>query len=99
MYLVVTTSGMAIDWLTVQERGITSFEIEKQRQNLEFKSIIRIDSKAKAQFSDRVISYRYLDQILESSETVNYRIKVIDNEGLSYYSDTKSTSTILKIAD
>ena len=97
--LTVTKSGMAIDWLTVQERGITSFEIEKQRQNLEFKSIIRIDSKAKAQFSDRVISYRYLDQILESNETVNYRIKVIDNEGLSYYSDTKSTSTILKIAD
>ena len=97
--LTATKSGMAIDWLTVQERGITNFEIEKQRQNLEFKSIVRIDSKAKAQFSDRVISYRYLDQILESNETVNYRIKVIDNEGLSYYSDTKSTSTILKIAD
>ena len=97
--LTVTKSGMAIDWLTVQERGITSFEIEKQRQNLEFKSIVRIDSKAKAQFSDRVISYRYLDQILGSNETVKYRIKVTDNEGLSYYSNVKSVSTVLEIAD
>ncbi len=97
--LTATKSGMAIDWLTVQERGIVSFEIERQRQGLGFESIKKINSKAKEQFSDQTLSYRYLDQILENNEMVNYRIKVTDNEGLNYYSDVKSTSTVLKIAD
>jgi acid phosphatase type 7 len=97
--LTVTKSGMAIDWLTVQERGIVSFEIERQRQGSEFKSIIKINSKAKGQFSDKSLSYRYLDHILESNESVSYRIKVIDNEGLIYYSPVKSVSTTLKVAD
>lgn len=97
--LTVTKSGMAIDWLTVQERGIASFDIERQRRSGEFKSIIKMNSKAKGQFSDKSLSYRYLDHILESNEIVNYRIKVTDNEGIIYYSDVKSTSTVLKIAD
>jgi acid phosphatase type 7 len=97
--LTATKSGMAVDWLTIQERGITSFEIERQRQGLDFKSIVKIKSKANGQFSDKALSYRYLDHILESNEIVNYRIKVTDNEGVSYYSDVKSTSTVLKIAD
>jgi acid phosphatase type 7 len=97
--LTATKSGMAVDWLTVQERGIISFEIERQRQAGEFKSIIKLTSKAKGQFSDKSLSYRYLDHILESNEIVNYRIKVTDNEGLSYYSNVKSVSTVLKISD
>ena len=97
--LTATKSGMAVDWLTIQERGIVSFEIERQRQNLDFKSVVRINTKAKGQLSEKVLSYRYLDQIIESNENVNYRIKVTDNEGLSYYSNVKSTNTVLKIAD
>ena len=97
--LTATKSGMAVDWLTVQERGIISFEIERQRQGLDFRSLVKIKSKANAQLSDKVLSYRYLDNIVNSNEIVNYRIKVTDNEGFSYYSDVKSTSTILKIAD
>ncbi len=97
--LTATKSGMAVDWLTIQERGISSFEIERQRQGLDFKSIAKLNSKANGQFSDKSIVYRYLDQISEGNETVNYRIKVTDNEGLSYYSDTKSVSTILKTVD
>ena len=97
--LTATKSGMAVDWLTVQERGIVSFEIERQRQGLDFKSVVKINSKAKGQLSDKALLYRYLDHILESSEIVNYRIKITDNEGLSYYSDVKSTSTVLNVAD
>jgi acid phosphatase type 7 len=97
--LTATKSGMAVDWLTIQERGIVSFEVERQRQNLEFKSVVKINSKAKGQLSEKVLSYRYIDQILASNENVNYRIKVTDNEGLSYYSDIKSTNTVLKVAD
>ncbi len=97
--LTVTKSGMSIDWLTVQERGIVGFEIERQRQGSDFKSVVKINSKAKGQFSDKAISYRYLDHILENEETVNYRIKVTDNEGLIYYSNVKSVSTLLKVAD
>ena len=97
--LTPTKSGMAVDWLTVQERGISSFEIERQRQGLDFKSIAKLNSKANEQFSDKSIVYRYLDHILEGNETVNYRIKVTDNEGFSYYSDTKSVNTVLKTMD
>ena len=97
--LTATKSGMAVDWLTVRERGIESFEIQRQRQGSDFESVKKINSKANGQISDKSIVYRYLDHILESNETVNYRIKVTDNEGISYYSDVKSTSTILKIAD
>jgi acid phosphatase type 7 len=97
--LTATKSGMSVDWLTVQERGIVSFEIERQRQNADFKSVVKINSKAKGQFSDKSLTYRYIDPIFESTEIVNYRIKVTDNEGLSYYSDVKSVSTTLKVAD
>ena len=97
--LTATKSGMSIDWLTVQERGIVSFEIERQRQGGDFKSVVKINSKAKGQFSDKSLFYRYIDPIFESTEMVNYRIKVTDNEGLSYYSNVKTVSTTLKIAD
>jgi hypothetical protein len=97
--LIVTKSGMSIDWLTVQERGIVNFEIERQRQGGEFKTIANVSSKANQQFSDKVISYRYLDHVLEGNEMVNYRIKVIDNEGISYYSTVKSASTVLVTVD
>ena len=97
--LTATRSGMIVDWLTIQERGVISFEIERQRQRGEFKSVVTINSKATAQFSDKSLSYRYIDNIVESNETVNYRIKVTDNEGLSYYSNIKSVSTVLEVAD
>jgi acid phosphatase type 7 len=97
--LTTTKSGMSIDWLTIQERGISSFEIERQRQGGEFKSVVKLDSKANGQFSDKALSYRFLDQIHETNENVNYRIKVTDNEGVSYYSNVKTVSTVLKIAD
>lgn len=97
--LTTTKSGISIDWLTTQERGITNFEIERQRQGSEFKSIANVSSKANQQFSDKVISYRYLDYVLEGNEMINYRIKVIDNEGISYYSTIKSVSTVLVTVD
>lgn len=97
--LTSTKSGMSINWLTVQERGIVSFEIERQRQGNDFKSVAKLNSKANGQSSDKVLSYRYLDNILEGNEMVNYRIKVTDNEGAFYYSNVKSVSTTLKIAD
>lgn len=97
--LTSTKSGMSINWLTVQERGIVSFEIERQRQGNDFKSVAKLNSKANGQSSDKVLSYRYLDNILEGNEMVNYRIKVTDNEGAFYYSNVKSVNTTLKIAD
>lgn len=97
--LTSTKSGMSIDWLTVQERGIVSFEIERQRQGKDFKSVAKLNSKANGQSSDKVLSYRYLDHIIEGNEIVNYRIKISDNEGISYYSTIKSVSTTLKVAD
>jgi acid phosphatase type 7 len=97
--LTVTKSGMSIDWLSTQERGISYFEIERQRQGGEFKTVVKLDSKANGQFSDKAIFYRYIDHILENIETVNYRIKVTDNEGVNYFSNVKSVSTVLKISD
>jgi acid phosphatase type 7 len=94
-----TKSGMVIDWITTQEKGIIYFEIERQRQGSEYQSITKINSKAKGQFSDKAISYRFIDQVHETNEKVNYRIKIIDNEGVSYYSNVKSVETVLKITD
>ena len=97
--LTTTKSGISIDWLTVKEKGIVYFEIERQRQRGEFKSITKINSKAIEQSSNVSISYRHIDNIVNSNEIVNYRIKVTDNEGLSYYTDIKSVSTVLEFAD
>jgi hypothetical protein len=97
--LTSTKSGMSINWLTVQERGIVSFDIERQRQGSDFKSVAKLNSKANGQSTDKVLSYRYLDHMLEGNEIVNYRIKMTDNEGLIYYSNVKSVSTNLKVAD
>jgi acid phosphatase type 7 len=94
-----TKSGLVIDWITAQENGITFFEIERQRQGGEYQSVVKINSKAKNQFSEKALSYRYLDQIHENNENVNYRIKITDNEGVSYYSNTKKVNTSLKIMD
>ena len=97
--LTTTKSGISIDWLTVKEKGIVYFEIERQRQRGEFKNITKINSKAIEQSSNVSISYRHIDNIVNSNEIVNYRIKVTDNEGLSYYTDIKSVSTVLEFAD
>ena len=97
--LTTTKSGISIDWLTIQEKGIINFEIERQKQGENFKSIAKIDSKASGQFSDKVISYRYIDHVLENTEIVSYRIKLTDNQGINYYSTIKSVSTVLEMAD
>lgn len=97
--LTSTKSGMLIDWLTEQEKGIISFDIERQRQGNDFKSVAKLNSKTNGQFSDKILSYRYLDNIIEQNEMVNYRIKITDNEGAVYYSLVKSVSTTLKVAD
>jgi predicted MPP superfamily phosphohydrolase len=97
--LTVTKSGMAIDWLTTQERGIVQFEIERQIKGGNFKTIAVIPSKAKSQFSDKNLFYRYLDFINDSEQSVNYRIKTIDNEGVISYSNIQSVDTTLKITD
>jgi hypothetical protein len=97
--LTATKSGMSIDWLTTQERGIIQFEIEKQSKNSDFKTVAIITSKAKSQFSDKPIFYRYMDHILENEEKVNYRIKIIDNEGAFFYSNVKIANTTLNITD
>ena len=97
--LTVTKSGMAIDWLTTQERGIVQFEIERQNKGGDFKTVAIIPSKAKSQFSDKNLFYRYLDMVNDTEQFVNYRIKTTDNEGLIYYSDIQSVNTTLKITD
>ncbi|MEA5458616.1 metallophosphoesterase family protein [Arcicella sp. LKC2W] len=97
--LTVTKSGLAIDWLTTQERGIVHFEIQKKSQGGDFKTITVIPTKAKNQFSDKNIFYRYLDYVKSEEQSVNYRIKTTDNEGVSYYSNVKSVNTVLNIKD
>ncbi len=97
--LTVTKSGMAIDWLTTQERGIVQFEIERQNKGGNFKTIAVISTKAKNQFSDKNLFYRYLDMVNDADQSVNYRIKTTDNEGISYYSNIQSVNTTLKITD
>ncbi|MEY4538681.1 MAG: hypothetical protein RLZZ306_438 [Bacteroidota bacterium] len=97
--LTANKSGMSIDWLTTKEKGIESFEIERQRQGGDFRTVAKLNSKATKQFSNETLVYRYLDQIFESDEKVNYRIKVTDNEGVIYYSNTKIASTFINITD
>lgn len=97
--LTVTKSGLAIDWLTTQERGIVQFTIERQSQNGEFKAVAVIPTKANNQFSDKNLFYRHLDYVKSEEQSVNYRIKTTDNEGVSYYSNIKSVNTILNITD
>jgi acid phosphatase type 7 len=97
--LTVTKNGMAVEWLTTRERGISYYEIEQQLNNGTFRSVTKIDSKALKQISDKPLIYRYLDNISETASSVNYRIKITDNEGLVKYSDVKTIVPILKIAD
>jgi acid phosphatase type 7 len=97
--LTVTKSGMAVDFLTTRERGISYYEIEQQSSNGIFKSVAKIDSKALNQISDKPLIYRHLDNIPENSSSVNYRIKITDNEGLVKYSEVKTIIPVLKISD
>jgi acid phosphatase type 7 len=97
--LTVIKSGIAVDFLTIRERGIAHYEIEQQLNNGTFKSISKIDSKAVNQVSDKPLVYRFTDSIPNEINTINYRIKVTDNEGLVKYSDVKSIVPVLKISD
>ena len=97
--LTVTKGGMAVDFLTTRERGISYYEIEQQNNSGVFKSITKINSKAINQVSDKPLIYRHLDNIPENSTAVKYRIKIIDNEGIIKYSEVKSIVPVLKISD
>ncbi|MDZ7898867.1 MAG: metallophosphoesterase family protein [Arcicella sp.] len=97
--LTVTKNGLAVDFLTTRERGIAHYEIEQQNGSGIFKSVAKIDSKALNQISDKPLIYRYLDSILENTSSINYRIKITDNEGLIRYSEVKTIEPILKISD
>ena len=97
--LTVTKDGMAVDFLTTRERGIVSYEIEQQNSNGIFKSVAKINSKAVNQISDKSLVYRHLDNVPETPTTINYRIKITDNEGVTRYSEVKSIVPVLKISD
>jgi acid phosphatase type 7 len=97
--LTVTKNGMAVDWLTTRERGISHYEIEQQNSSGTFVSIRKIDSKAIGQISDKSIIYRHLDDIPERTSPIKYRIKITDNEGLVKYSEVKTIEPVLKITD
>ena len=90
---------MSVDFLTTRERGIVSYEIEQQNSSGIFKSVAKINSKAINQISDKPLVYRYLDYIPENDSSVNYRIKITDNEGVTKYSEVKSIVPVLKISD
>ena len=97
--LTVTKNGMAVDFLTTRERGIVSYEIEQQNSSGIFKGVTKINSKAINQISDKPLVYRHLDNVPETSTTINYRIKITDNEGVIKYSEVKSIVPVLKISD
>jgi acid phosphatase type 7 len=97
--LNVTKNGMAVDWLTTRERGISYYEIEQQNSSGTFISIRKIDSKAIGQISDKSIIYRHLDDIPKRTAPIKYRIKITDNEGLVKYSEVKTIEPVLKISD
>ena len=97
--LTVTKNGMAVDFLTTRERGIVSYEIEQQNSSGIFKSVVKINSKATNQVSDKPLVYRHLDNVPENPAIINYRIKITDNEGVTKYSEVKSILPVLKISD
>jgi hypothetical protein len=82
----LTGNTVQIKWSTIAEINTKEFDVEKSTDGIHFR---KIGTKAAEGNSHTGKEYAFHD-ILESPGMYFYRIKIIDTDGKSYYSDIKN---------
>ena len=75
-----------LNWSTSTEQNNKGFELEKSIDGLSFSKIGFINSKADNGYSSSILNYSFVDDKLNSSSNY-YRLKQIDQDGKSKYSN------------
>lgn len=78
-----------LNWQTASEQNNRGFEVQRKLQAGDFKTIAFVPSKAMDGNSDVLLNYSYADRDLLISEQVFYRIKQINLDGFSMYSEVR----------
>ena len=80
-----------LKWQTASEQNNKGFEIQRKIQGSDFKNIAFIASKAVKGNSDELLEYRYDDDDnLAGAGQLYYRIKQVNLDGMSIYSETRT---------
>ncbi len=75
-----------INWVTASEINIEKFELERSNDGIDYEQVTSIPAKGSA---GNVTDYEFFDYLL-SGGTTYYRLKIIETDGQTYYSDVQS---------
>ena len=78
-----------VNWQTATEQNNRGFEVQRKLPGAEFITIAFVPSKAPDGNSNVLLNYSYADQDLIISDQVFYRIKQINLDGISIYSEVR----------
>lgn len=81
----VTDKGNNLSWRTFTELNNDHFELERSFDGVSYAVISKIKSKAPGGNSNFNIDYSYLDHSFKQGRNI-YRLKQVDMDGTSYYS-------------
>lgn len=73
-------------WETIQEKGVSHFELERSKDGKNWKKVAKIDTKIG---TTQAKSYQYIDKgvhHLSIPQTFYYRLKILDEDGFYTYS-------------
>ncbi len=84
-----TNKQALISWTTQSEVNIEKFEIERSTDAINYEYITALNATGS---EGNTASYEYSDY-LSGNGTTYYRLKIIETDGSSYYSDIRSVNT------
>lgn len=87
--VVKRVGSIELNWQTSMESNNRGFEIQR-RTNNQFESIGFVNSIAKEGYSNITLSYKFNDDEDLASGIVYYRLRQLDYDGKSSYSDVKA---------
>lgn len=81
-----STDGVVLDWRTATEENSDYFAIERSRDGKTFEQVGQLAAKGE---TSRVTAYQHLDQGVEQTGTLYYRLRMVDKDGSYEYSAVK----------
>lgn len=95
-YPVIQNNGVLLKWGTATEVSNYGFEVQRSISNYNFEMIGFVEGNGN---SNSPKDYEFLDSLAEQSGLIYYRLKQIDFNGTSEYSDTVKVDFVSSVEE
>jgi len=82
----ISTHSIFLEWKTMMEMKIAYYTVQRSDDGIDFQDLANVDSKMTDSTNVYQLEYTYTDQS-SLPGTSYYRLKVVDDKGLTNYSD------------